>query len=81
MEKNHQSPDKEPEAHPIFGLVNILDSFTSADVDALRQLDESLERVYRTLEDMPAPERYPTLMETLRELHSYTAQRIRELDR
>ncbi len=80
MEKNHP-PDKEPEDHPILGLVRILDSFTSADIDALIQLDESLERVYRTLEDMPAPERYPTLMETLRELHDYTAQRIRELDR
>ena len=80
MDKDHHWPDKERETHPILELVKILDAFASADIDVLQQLDKSLERVYRTLEDMPAPERYPTLMETLHELHGYIVDRIRELD-
>ena len=81
MDKDHQPPDRERETHPIVDLVRILDALAAPDTGVLRQLDESVERLYRTLEDMGlVDERLSTLETMLRELHHYLSLRLLQFD-
>ena len=78
MDMDRQLPGEGREADPILGLVRILDSLVDADMDLLLQLDTALERIYRTLEDIPE-KNYPRLTSLtawLQEIHGYLANRV-----